>query len=857
MNVSAVIKSIRNIMRQDKGVNGDAQRLEQMGWMLFLKIFDAKDEEMDDMDETGHYVSPIPKEYQWRSWAANDEGITGDELITFIDRKLFPDLSNLKIQDNKRAVLVRDVFRGNNNYMKSGQLFRQVVNELNKIDFHASKDRHVFGQVYETILKELQSAGSSGEFYTPRAVTEFMTHTIEPKLGERILDPACGTGGFLTAAIEHIRKSGVENLEQRRQLQNSVHGFELKPLPHMLAVTNLILHDIEVPDITYDDALLQNQSIKPKNRVDVILANPPFGGNVDDATAATFPIGFRTKESADLFLVMMVNYLKQGGRAAIVLPDGSLTGDGIKARIREMLLRNCNLHTIIRLPNSVFKPYASVSTNLLFFERVSSPSEEQEEFATKEIWYYEHQLPEGSKAYSMTNPIKLEEFEAEKAWWKNRTESETVWKTNLSEIIEKAIENAKPHYEKEKELKREAYNLKEKISTEKHVLKDIDKAQKAKIEKQQEKIKALETALQNNDARARIEKQTAESIYYAAFDLDIKNPNKVEEDLGDPNKLIYKQDTINGQINSLLNDIELKLKPALQDSAFEILLTDFKRFIQTNSNALLLRQTILQLAIQGKLTVEWRNENTNIESTEILLNKIKIERDHLINKKILRREKPLPPIEEYEKSFVLPDNWSWTRIGITHYLLTGATPSTSIPEYWNGDIKWLKSGDVNKGVIKECDGRITEKGLKNSNCKILPIDSVLIALNGQGKTRGTSAILRIEAACNQSLVAIIPVLQNSIMPEFLHYFLSANYMKIRNITGHDKRTGLNMPIISNLVFVIPPFEEQKEIIKQANQLLVLCDELEKKIGKRDSFQEIIMQAIIKQAFTVKNETIKI
>jgi type I restriction enzyme S subunit len=363
--------------------------------------------------------------------------------------------------------------------------------------------------------------------------------------------------------------------------------------------------------------------------------------------------------------------------------------------------------------------------------------------------------------------------------------------------------------------------------------------------------------LQNNDARARIEKQTAESIYYAAFDLDIKNPNKVEEDLGDPNKLIYKQDTINGQINSLLNDIELKLKPALQDSAFEILLTDFKRFIQTNSNALLLRQTILQLAIQGKLTVEWRNENTNIESTEILLNKIKIERDHLINKKILRREKPLPPIEEYEKSFVLPDNWSWTRIGITHYLLTGATPSTSIPEYWNGDIKWLKSGDVNKGVIKECDGRITEKGLKNSNCKILPIDSVLIALNGQGKTRGTSAILRIEAACNQSLVAIIPVLQNSIMPEFLHYFLSANYMKIRNITGHDKRTGLNMPIISNLVFVIPPFEEQKEIIKQANQLLVLCDELEKKIGKRDSFQEIIMQAIIKQAFTVKNETIKI
>lgn len=557
MNVSAVIKSIRNIMRQDKGVNGDAQRLEQMGWMLFLKIFDAKDEELEDMDETGEYVSPIPKEYQWRNWAANDEGITGDELITFIDRKLFPDLSNLKIQDNKRAILVRDVFTGNNNYMKSGQLFRQVVNELNKIDFHASKDRHVFGQVYETILKELQSAGSSGEFYTPRAVTEFMTQTIDPKLGERILDPACGTGGFLTAAIEHIRKSGVENLEQRQQLQNSVHGFELKPLPHMLAVTNLILHDIEVPDIAYEDSLLRNQSIKPKNRVDVILANPPFGGNVDDATAATFPVGFRTKESADLFLVMIVNYLKQGGRAAIVLPDGSLTGDGIKARIREMLLRNCNLHTIIRLPNSVFKPYASVSTNLLFFERVSSPSEEQEEFATKEIWYYEHQLPEGSKGYSMTSPIKLEEFEAEKAWWSNRTSSETAWKINLSEIIERAVENAKPHYEKEKELKRQAYSLKEKISVEKTVLKDIDKNQTAKIEKQQEKIKQLESSLQETETNARIEKQTADSIYYAAFDLDIKNPNvEYEEDDIEFDVLIGKIEKSFAESTQIVNKIK-------------------------------------------------------------------------------------------------------------------------------------------------------------------------------------------------------------------------------------------------------------------------------------------------------------
>lgn len=565
MNVSAVVKSIRNIMRQDKGVNGDAQRLEQMGWMLFLKIFDAKDEEMEDMDETGEYVSPIPDEYQWRNWAANDEGITGDELIQFIDRKLFPDLSNLKVVADKRAGLVRDVFSGNNNYMKSGQLFRQVVNELNKIDFHASKDRQVFGTVYETILKELQSAGSSGEFYTPRAVTEFMTQIIDPKLGEKVLDPACGTGGFLTAAIEHIRKSGVDNIEQRRQLQDTVHGFELKPLPHMLAVTNLILHDIEVPDIVYEDALLQNQSIKPKERVDVILANPPFGGNVDDATASTFPVGFRTKESADLFLVMMVNYLKQGGRAAIVLPDGSLTGEGIKARIREMLLRNCRLHTIIRLPNSVFKPYASVATNLLFFERVSSPAEEMEDFATKEIWYYEHQLPEGSKGYSMTKPIRLEEFEDEKAWWNKREESATAWKVNLTEIIEKALEQAKPHYEKEKELKQETYSLKEKINQEKALLKEIDKKDDGRKERQQATIKKLETSLQEAEINARTEKQVADSIYYAAFDLDFKNPNKVEEDLGDPIRMLKKLKSAEAEMEAMQESIITELNLAIQN----------------------------------------------------------------------------------------------------------------------------------------------------------------------------------------------------------------------------------------------------------------------------------------------------
>jgi len=345
INIGGIIKSIQNIMRQDKGLNGDAQRIEQLGWMLFLKIFDDKDMEMELMDD--NYISPIPTKFQWHNWAGDDEGITGDELLEFINQ-LFVSLKSLpSASTNRRALLITEVFEGNNNYMKSGTLLRQVVNKLNEIDFNSSTDKHLFGEIYETILKELQSAGNSGEFYTPRAITQFVTDMVDPKLGEIVLDPACGTGGFLTTSIEHIRQNQVHSVEDREMLQKSIRGFELKPLPHMLALTNLILHDIEVPDITYDDALSKElSSIKEKERVHCVLANPPFGGNVSDGMETNFPAKYRTKESADLFLQLIIRYLKNQGRAGIVLPDGSLTGDGVKARIRQKLLTDCNLHTI-------------------------------------------------------------------------------------------------------------------------------------------------------------------------------------------------------------------------------------------------------------------------------------------------------------------------------------------------------------------------------------------------------------------------------------------------------------------------------------------------------------------------------
>jgi len=352
-------------------------------------------------------------------------------LRDFVDNSLFPGLQNLDVSGldggvNTRAVLIRDIFSGTNNYMKNGTTIRQVVNKLNEIDFNASEDRHLFGDIYENLLRNLQSAGNYGEFYTPRAITEIMTEIVNPRLGEKVLDPACGTGGFLTSAIENIRKQDVHSVDDLKVLESSIQGQELKPLPFMLCVTNLILHDIEVPNILYTDSLNREYtSIGAKDRVDIILANPPFGASVSDGVETNYPAQFRTTESADLFLLLMIRYLKNGGRAAIVLPDGSLTGDGVKQRIRQEFLEKCNISTIVRLPNSVFQPYASVATNLLFFTK-GEP--------TKEIWYWEHKLPDGQKAYSKTKPIQKSEFDSLKTWWNNRKENNQAWKVSIDTL---------------------------------------------------------------------------------------------------------------------------------------------------------------------------------------------------------------------------------------------------------------------------------------------------------------------------------------------------------------------------------------------------------------------------------------
>jgi type I restriction enzyme M protein len=425
-NISGIVKSARKIMRQDTGTGSDELRILQLGWMLFLKIFSDKDKELELIQN--NYTSPIPSELHWSEWAENDEGITGDELVAFIDQTLFPTLAKVDISTgNKRAVLVREVFANNHNYMKSGIHLRQVINKLNEINFNNSKDKHIFGQIYESFLGELQSAGTLGEFYTPRAITQLLVELTDPKLGEKVLDPACGTGGYLTSALEYL-KTKAKTTVDNEVLQHNVMGWEYKPLPYLLGNTNLILHDINTPSIKFGDSLAKPLSeYTQDDRVDVILANPPFGGVVSNNNESNFPKNYRTTESADLFLILMMYLLKKNGRAAIVLPDGSLTGDGVKQRIRQKLLEDCNLHTIIRLPNSVFKPYASVATNLLFFNKGE---------ATQKIWYFEHKLPEGYKAYSKTRPIQLSEFATLKKWWNNRQETQYAWQVDIKTIAD-------------------------------------------------------------------------------------------------------------------------------------------------------------------------------------------------------------------------------------------------------------------------------------------------------------------------------------------------------------------------------------------------------------------------------------
>ncbi|HIF9495053.1 TPA: N-6 DNA methylase [Photobacterium damselae] len=447
MSISSVIKSIQDIMRKDAGVDGDAQRLGQMSWLLFLKVFDAQEEELEL--EQDDYQAPINEKYLWRNWAADAEGITGEKLLEFVNDDLFHHLKNMPVngEKNPRGLVVKAAFSDAFNYMKNGTLLRQVINKLNEIDFTDSKERHLFGDIYEQILRDLQSAGNSGEFYTPRAVTRFIVNRLDPKLGETIMDPACGTGGFLACSVDHVKEHYVKTAADHQTLQTQIHGVEKKQLPHLLCTTNMMLHGIEVPVQIKHGNTLNKPLANWDSNINVIATNPPFGGTEEDGIEKNFPAEMQTRETADLFLQLIVEVLDQDGRAGVVLPDGTLFGEGVKTKIKKMLTEECNLHTIVRLPNGVFNPYTGIKTNILFFTK-GKP--------TRDVWFYEHPYPEGVKNYSKTKPMKFEEFQQEINWWGNeadgfatRVENEHAWKVSIKDIIERNfnLDIKNPHQE--------------------------------------------------------------------------------------------------------------------------------------------------------------------------------------------------------------------------------------------------------------------------------------------------------------------------------------------------------------------------------------------------------------------------
>lgn len=429
MAVNNIVKRLQNIMRQDAGINGDAQRIEQMVWMFFLKVYDTQEEtwEYKAKKEKQRFESIIPDKLRWRNWAIDEKdgnALTGESLLFFINNELFPALKGLDIthETPRSKAIVKEVFEDLNQYMKNGVLLRQVINIINEIEFDDAEDRHMFGDIYEGILKDLQSAGNAGEFYTPRALTDFIIQHLNPQLGEIVGDFTSGTGGFLTSALNYLAPQ-IQTTDDGRLFQQSILGQEWKPLPYLLSITNLLLHNVEAPNIRHCDSLgIKMSDFKEGDKVNVIAMNPPYGGSTDVAAKSNFPMEFRSSETADLFMVLIMYRLKADGRAAVIVPDGFLFGvDGAKLAIKTKMLRDFNLHTIIRLPGSIFSPYTSIATNILFFNNEKAEGS-ADNYKTKGTWFYRMDMPEGYKHFSKTKPMRLEHCQPITEWWNDRKE---------------------------------------------------------------------------------------------------------------------------------------------------------------------------------------------------------------------------------------------------------------------------------------------------------------------------------------------------------------------------------------------------------------------------------------------------
>lgn len=575
-NLSALIGTARQILRKDKGLNGDVDRLPLLTWVMFLKFLDdleAVHEQEAELDGK-RYQPIIEAPYRWRDWAAREDGLTGDELLAFINQDethradgsrgagLFAYLRALAGSGEKgsQREVIANVFKGVQNRMVSGYLLRDIVNKIHGIHFSSSEEIHTLSHLYESMLREMRdAAGDSGEFYTPRPVVRFMVQVTDPRLGERVLDPACGTGGFLVEAYDHLAPQ-VTTPEQRRTLQrDTLYGQEAKPLPYMLAQMNLLLHGLEAPQIAYGNTLDRRvNEIGHSERVDVILTNPPFGGEEEVGIKANFPPNMQTAETALLFLQYIMRKLRvagapvpggkpaaRGGRAAVVVPNGTLFGDGISAVIKEELLKEFRLHTIVRLPQGVFAPYTDIPANLLFFER-GGP--------TDTIWYYELPLPEGRKKYSKTAPLQFEEFAPALAWWNAREEGPQAWKVDFAASRAAAVEAATPHWQRAEAERNAALSLGKPIRELEQAAQAAANGDKAAV---QDRLRALKAEQQAHEQAAKAAQAEGDALYWPIYNLDLKNPHaRAGLEHADPKDLIASMRIHEAEVMRLLSEIE-------------------------------------------------------------------------------------------------------------------------------------------------------------------------------------------------------------------------------------------------------------------------------------------------------------
>lgn len=664
---SGFIKRIRDIMRMDAGINGDAQRIEQMVWMLFLKVYDAKEDDWELNED--NYESIIPEDLRWRNWAkvdSNGHAMTGDKLLSFVNNTLFPVLKGNDVKEGDtiayegikvapdtpiKKAIVKSTFEDANNYMKDGVYLRQVIDVIDEIEFDDVKESHAFGFVYEEILRELQSAGSSGEFYTPRAVTEFMALMIKPKLGEKMADFACGTGGFITSWLGQLSKQ-VTDTSAQKQLDDSIYGIEKKPFPYLLCVTNMLLHDIEVPNIYHMNSLKHNLlDYTDDDKFDVILMNPPYGGHEDKSIQGFFPDDLASSETADLFMSVILYRLRKNGRAAVVVPDGFLFGlDNAKVNIKKKLIGEFNLHTVVRLPGSVFSPYTSITTNLLFFDNTKP---------TTETWFYRVDIPSDRKHFSKTKPMELKHFDDCIAWWNNR------------EVIPDGEYFKSQKFTADYLLNEQGCNI------------DL-----CGYPHEEEEVLAPADLIQKyEEKRASLNAEIDRTILALSASLD-----------GEPVNF-DTQGTISacGKMDDL-----------------------HKRFPED------MKKSILQYAIQGKLVEQRLEEGTGAE----LYKQMQAEKQRLIKEKKIKKEKQLAEITDDEIPFDIPETWIWIRVGDVGSWGSGATPPRTNPAYYGGSIPWLKTGDLNDGFIKEVPEFITELALEKTSVRLNPVGSVLMAMYG-------------------------------------------------------------------------------------------------------------------------------